>query len=80
MVGEYMEAALRRATFHQIEDGTYIGLIPGLDGVWSNGPTLDAARAELPEVLEGWIILRLRMGHSLPVLDGIDLTPKLEIA
>lgn len=80
MLSDYIQAAMRRATFQQIEDGTYVGEIPGFDGVWSNGATLEEARAELPEVLEGWIILGLRMGHDLPIVDGLNLTPKLEVA
>ena len=80
MIAEYIEAAMRRAMFYQIDDGTFVGEIPGFDGVWSNAPTLEEARAELPEVLEGWIILGLRMGHDLPIVDGINLTPKLEVA
>jgi len=28
-------------------------------------------------VLEGWIILGLREGEALPVIDGIDVTPVL---
>ena len=36
-----------------------------------------ACREELQSVLEGWIILGLRLGHTLPVVDGVDLTPDL---
>ena len=42
----------------QIEDGTYFGSIPGFQGVWSNAPDVDAARQELREALEGWILLQ----------------------
>ncbi|MBA2680469.1 MAG: type II toxin-antitoxin system HicB family antitoxin [Ktedonobacteraceae bacterium] len=80
MLVRYMQGALRQATFTQIEDGTFIGEIPGFEGVWSNATTMDGARAELADVLEGWILLGLRMGHELPVVDGISLTPKLEVA
>lgn len=80
MIVDYLQAALHRATFHQIEDGTYIGQIPGFDGVWSQGQTLEEARAELLEVLDGWIVLGLRLGHELPIVDGINLTPNLEAA
>ena len=78
MIDEYMQAALRRATFQETDEGVYIGEIPGFDGVWSQGSTIDEARAELPEVLEGWMLLGLRLGHELPVVDGINLTPALE--
>lgn len=80
MLTKYIQAAMRRAKYEQIDDGTFVGEIPGFDGVWSNAPTLEGAQAELPDVLEGWIILGLRMGHELPIVDGINLTPKLEAA
>ena len=80
MISEYMQATLQRATFRQIDDGSYVGEIPGFDGVWSNAPTIDEARVELLEVLEGWIILGLRLGHILPIVDGMNLTPALEAA
>lgn len=77
MLVRYIKAAMHRATYELIEDGTYFAEIPGFDGLWANAETLKATRDELEEVLEGWIILGLRLGHTLPVVDGIDLTPPL---
>jgi hypothetical protein len=34
----------------------------------------------LQEVLEGWIILGLRLGHELPIVDNISLEVEEEIA
>lgn len=74
MLSAYIIAALRGATYEIIpEDHSYYGEIPALPGVWANAPTLEACRTELQSVLEGWIVLGLRMGHTLPVLDAIDL-------
>lgn len=47
-------------------------------GVWANAETLEGCRNELQEVLEGWIILGLRLQHTLPVIDGIELTLELK--
>lgn len=77
MFAKYMKAAMHRATYESIDRGTYFAEIPGFDGLWANAETLEAPRDELKEVLEGWIILGLRQGHTLPVVDGIDLTPPL---
>ena len=78
MLTDYIQAAMTRAKYEILEDdGTFIGKIPGLKGVWANADTQDACRNELQEVLEGWIILGLRLGHTLPVIDSMDLTPKL---
>jgi predicted RNase H-like HicB family nuclease len=42
--------------------------------VWAQADTLEACREELREVLEEWIIAGLKMGHTLPSIDGITLT------
>ena len=76
MLTEYIQAALRQASYEILPDGTFYGEVPGLQGVYANAESLEACREQLREVLEGWIILGLRMGHSLPVIRGIELTGK----
>jgi predicted RNase H-like HicB family nuclease len=73
MLIKYIFAAMHKATYEILSDGTFYGEIPGFQGVYANAATLEACREELQEVLEGWIILGLRLGHSLPVVDRIDL-------
>ena len=75
MLTDYIHAALRRAKYEIIENGQYYGEIPGFDGVWASSATLEECRDELRETLEDWLVLGLRMGHSLPVVDGINLIP-----
>ena len=67
MLTEYIQAALKKAHYEILEDHTYYGEIPGLQGVWANEPTLEQCRKILQEVLEDWIVLGLRLGHTLPV-------------
>ena len=79
MLTEYIRAAMRRARYEILkDDGTFYGEIPGFNGVYANADTLEACREELQEVLEGWIVLGLRLGHKLPVVDGIKLTVEQE--
>ncbi|MDM8551453.1 type II toxin-antitoxin system HicB family antitoxin [Desulfobacterales bacterium HSG2] len=52
-----------------LEDNTYYGEIPGFQGVYSNTDSPEECRKQLLEVLEGWIILGPRLGHSLPELE-----------
>ena len=79
MLTEYIRAAMRRARYEILkDDGTFYGEIPGFNGVYANADTLEACREELQEVLEGWIVLGLRLGHKLPVVDGIELTVEQE--
>ncbi|MBD2306592.1 type II toxin-antitoxin system HicB family antitoxin [Chroococcidiopsis sp. FACHB-1243] len=80
MLTKYIETAMHRATYELLEDGTFYGRIPDCQGVWANAETLEACRDELQEVLEGWILLGLQLGHQLPMLDNIDLSFKKEAA
>jgi predicted RNase H-like HicB family nuclease len=73
MLTDYIRAAMRLAEYEILDDGTFYGEIPDFQGVYANAETLEVCREELQEVLEGWIILGLRLGHSLPVVDGIQL-------
>lgn len=71
MVTEYIEAALAVARYELIEDETpYYGEIPGLEGVWASGATLEECRSSLKEALEGWIVIRLRRGLDIPPVQG----------
>lgn len=74
MLTEYVRAAMHQATYEILSDGTFYGEIPGFQGVYANAVTLEFCREELQEVLEGWIILGLQMGHPLPVIEGAELT------
>ena len=43
------------------------------------GETLESCREELQSVLEDWIVLGLRLGHPIPMIDSIAVAPaKLE--
>ncbi len=74
MLTEYIAAAMRHAEYERLEDGTYFGRIPGLDGVWANADTLAACETELREVLEEWLVLRLSRQLPIPPMDGHTLT------
>ncbi len=79
MITNYIEAAMSKATYEKFdEDGTYYGEIPEFSGVYANEHTLEACRQDLQSALEDWIVLGLRLGHRLPVIDGIDLNYKTE--
>jgi len=67
MITEYVEAALSKARYEIIKDEEqYYGEVPELEGVWATGKTLEECRKNLAEVIDGWIIVRLRKGLSLP--------------
>ncbi|MDS3860951.1 type II toxin-antitoxin system HicB family antitoxin [Thermosynechococcaceae cyanobacterium BACA0444] len=80
MLNDYLMAAMKIAKYQVLEDNSYFGCIPGFDGLWSNARTLEQCRDELLSGLDDWVLLGLKMGHLLPVVDGIelnlDLTPE----
>ena len=78
---DYIECAMSYAVYEEMEeDGTFAGTIPPCLGVLAFAPTLSECKHELRSVLEGWMLVGFKLGHELPVIDGIDLNqePVLE--
>jgi predicted RNase H-like HicB family nuclease len=69
----YIEHALSEAEFDKLKDGTFYGRIPRCKGVVAFGKTLKECENELRSTLEDWILLGLKLGHALPVLNDYDL-------
>ncbi len=79
MLTAYIGAAMCRAHYEILPNAEgYLGTIAEMKGVWANAETLEACREELQEVLEEWIILGLKMGHTLPIIDHIDLNRNVQ--
>jgi predicted RNase H-like HicB family nuclease len=70
---EYVDQAMAQAEYDKLEDGTFSGRIPVCQGVVAFGATLRQCHDELRSTLEDWIFVGLKLGHSLPVVSGIDL-------
>ena len=69
----YIEIALFYAEYDKLEDGTYSGRIPLCKGVIAFGKTLKDCEKELQSTLEDWILVGLKLGHYIPVIDEYDL-------
>ncbi len=80
MLTDYIRAAMAQAHYEILEDGTFYGEIPDLRGVLAVAGALETCREELQDVLEGWIILGLRLGHSFPPVNGVELRAESEVA
>ena len=76
MITDYIRAALKSAHYELMETGRFFGTIPGCDGLWAQGETLEECREELSSTLEEWLLLGLQLGHKLPVIAGLNLNPK----
>lgn len=73
VLSAFVAAAMAEARYKALDDGTFFGEIPPCPGVWANESTLERCREVLQEVLEEWLILKLRDRDPLPRLGGIDL-------
>jgi len=68
MLIEYINKALSKAQYDKLEDGSFSGIIPQCPGVMAFGITLFECQKELESVLEGWLIVKIRHGDTLPVI------------
>ena len=77
MIVDYINAALARAKYEKIDDARrpYYGEVTPLKGVWATGRTLEECRAQLVEVIEGWLIVRLRKGLAIPPIGKQRIAP-----
>ena len=83
MLTEYIEAALSKAKYEIIEDEEpFYGEVPELEGVWATGKTLEECRKNLVDVIDGWILVRLRKGLPIPPIGGykIEELSKVEVS
>jgi predicted RNase H-like HicB family nuclease len=75
MLIAYIQAAMRRATYELLEDGTFYGEIPSFQGVWANEDNLEGCRSELQSVLEDWILVRVADHLPMPTSDTDPTQP-----
>lgn len=74
MLTDYLRRALHLATYEHLEqDRVFYGEIPGFQGVFATGKTLEGCREQLAEVLEDWVLVRVSRHLELPEVDGIRL-------
>jgi predicted RNase H-like HicB family nuclease len=74
MIREYIDAAMRQAHYELIDDEEpYYGEVPALQGVWATGRTLEECRQNLADVVDGWLLIRLARGLSIPPIEGTSI-------
>ena len=79
MLLEYIEKAMRKAEYEKLEGGNYSGKLSQCPGVIAFGETLYQCHEELRFALEGWLIVKIRHGDKLPVIEGINLNKKMPV-
>ncbi|MFH1859698.1 MAG: type II toxin-antitoxin system HicB family antitoxin [bacterium] len=70
---DYINCALECAEYDKLEDGSFAGRIPKCKGVITFAKSLRECEYDLRSTLEDWIIVGLKLGHRLPVINGISL-------
>ena len=73
ILSDYVEQAMAEALYDKLDDGSFSGRIPVCKGVVTFGETLRECEHELRSTLEDWLLVGLKLGHPLPVINGIDL-------
>lgn len=73
ILSDYVEIALAQAEYDKLEDETFAGRIPACKGVVAFARTLRGCESELRSTLEDWVLVGLKLGHELPVLNNINL-------
>ena len=73
MIVKYIAGAVARAEYEHLEDGFVCATVRGLRGVIAIGRSERDARAQLSEVVEEWILVRVARGLDVPKLGGISV-------
>lgn len=73
MLLEYINAAMERAVYEKFEGNVFGGSVPGCPGVSATAKTLAQCQKELRDVLDGWLIVKLRHGDNIPPIGRINL-------
>jgi len=79
MLIKYINKAMSNAVYDKLEDGSFSGKIPQCPGVVTFGETLYQCQQELRSSLEGWLIVKIRHGDTLPVVGRINLNKKMPV-
>lgn len=74
---QFMDAAINQAHYEKMEDGEWFATIPGLTGLWATGNSVEAARKDLIEALDGWIEVSEKSGYRIPDINRISLYSEL---
>ncbi len=81
MLTQYLQEALDRAHYELIEDEEpYYGSVPGLDGVWATGKSLEECRRNLSEAIEDWLLFSIAKGFTIPSLGSVTIRPPEKLA
>ncbi len=70
ILSDYLDRALAQAEYDKLEDGTFFGRIPSCKGVVAFAAALRECEDGMRSVLEDWVLLGLKLGHKLPIMNN----------
>jgi predicted RNase H-like HicB family nuclease len=73
MLMDYLRTAMSSAHYKLFAGEGFYGEIPGFEGVFADGKTLEACREELASTLEDWILFRISRNLFVPEVAGMNL-------
>ena len=74
MFTQYVESVMRKARFERIDGKrVYFGRITSFQGVWAQGKTQRECEKNLREVLEEWLLIKIRKHKFVPTMGKYDL-------
>ena len=80
MLTRYIEAALERAHYEIIKDEEpFFAEVPGLDGVWATGKSLEECSRNLLEAVEDWLFFSIAKGLPIPALGNATIRAPEEL-
>ena len=74
MILKYIETAIKKAEYKKLDDGSWFGEIPELKGIWANSNSVEECRNELLEVLEEWLLLKIKDNDPIPTIAGVSIS------
>lgn len=66
MITNFINSKLKQATYKILKDGIFFSEIKSMPGVWAEAKNMENCREKLKEVLEDWIIVKIRSGERIP--------------
>lgn len=69
MINQFLDKKMKSARYKILDDSSYFGEIPRLRGVWASADNLEDCRLQLREVLEEWVLLKVRDREKVPGLN-----------
>jgi predicted RNase H-like HicB family nuclease len=74
LLQKYIQASLRKAKYNFDEETqSYVAVVEELPLCWGQGNTHEEAREELENVIEGWVLLSIQRGESIPPMQSVNL-------